>query len=145
MDNSFHNLLLLTETIFHKKIVVETTKLGLLPGQGKILDYLYNNNGCEQRELSRAFFIEPATITGIIQRMETANLLIREYRNGNKKTNYVSLTEKGFETAKKVQEIFKKAEEEAFNNISEKDLLSFMTTLKKINNNIITKECSKNE
>ena len=88
---------------------------------------------------------EPATITGIIQRMENSNLLIREYRNGNKKTNYVSLTEKGFETAKKVQEIFKKAEQEAFKDISQEDLLSFMTTLKKINNNIITKECSKNE
>lgn len=92
-----------------------------------------------------AFFIEPATITGIIQRMENSNLLIREYRNGNKKTNYVSLTEKGFETAKKVQEIFKKAEKEAFKDISQEDLLSFMTTLKKINNNIITKEYSKNE
>ncbi len=145
MDNSFHHLLLLTETLFHKKIVTETSKLGLLPGQGKILDYLYNNNGCEQRELSKAFFVEPATITGIIQRMENSNLLIREYRNGNKKTNYVSLTEKGFETAKQVQEIFKKAEEEAFKNISEKDLNSFMTTLNTINNNLITKECSKNE
>lgn len=145
MDNSFHHLLLVTENVFHKKIVNETTKLGLLPGQGKILDYLYYHNGCEQKELAKAFFVEPATITGIIQRMETAGLLVREYRNGNKKTNYVSLTPKGFETAEKVKYIFTKYEELCFKDISKEDFDKFMSILYKINKNLNFKGSETNE
>ena len=95
MDHSFHHCLLLAQTVFQKQVVLEAAEHGLLPGQSKILDYLLSHDGCEQKSLGEAFHLEAATVTGILRRMDEAGLIKKRVNEGNRKSQYVFLTEKG--------------------------------------------------
>ena len=53
MEKSFHHLLLLAQTVFQKQVVLEASAQGLLPGQSKMLDFLLEYDGCEQKLLGK--------------------------------------------------------------------------------------------
>jgi len=132
LEKSLHYLLLITHTSFYKKILSEVAEIGLSPGQPKILEFLKTNNGCEQKKISQSCELEPATVTGILGRMENTGLIERKQLNGNRRSLYVFLTEKGKKKSNEIDEIFKKLEKKAFVNISEekqKDLLEMLFKL----------------
>ncbi|MBP1627871.1 MAG: transcriptional regulator, MarR family [Holophagaceae bacterium] len=52
-------------------------KPGLPPTQGLCMNVIGENEGITQRELSKALHISPATLTGVIQRMEAQGLVER--------------------------------------------------------------------
>ncbi len=141
MQNGFHHLLLIAQTLFQKKVVTRAGELGLLPGQSKILDYLDNHDGCEQKSLGEIFCLEPATVTGILQRMEQSGLIERRIQNGNRKSNYVFLTEKGKTASAAVRDIFRECETEALAGISEPERALFLEILQKMGQNL-TKEAN---
>ena len=122
MDNSFHHCLLLAQTVFQKQVVLEAAEQGLLPGQSKILDYLLSHDGCEQKALGEAFHLEAATVTGILRRMDESGLIEKHVKEGNRKSQYVFLTEKGRKmAAETVRPIMKSCEERALDGITEEE------------------------
>ena len=141
MQNGFHHQLLVAQALFQKKVVAQTCMLGLLPGQSKILDYLDSHDGCEQKSLGEIFCLEPATVTGILRRMEQAGLIERRGKSGNRKSNYVFLTEKGKTAAAAVKEIFRECETAALESVSEAEQALFLEILQKISQNL-TKEAN---
>ena len=70
MDTSFHYLLMAAQGLFQRKVMAQLSEAGLTAGQPKVLDYLGLHNGSVQKAIAAGCQIDPATLTGILNRME---------------------------------------------------------------------------
>lgn len=70
-------------------------RLGLSPGQPKVLRSLELLGVCSQRELAELCGVDPAAISRTLERMERAGLLTREASASDRRTGQVRLTEQG--------------------------------------------------
>jgi DNA-binding MarR family transcriptional regulator len=140
MDKSFHYLLMITESLFQKKVWKELNLMGLTPGQPKVLDYLSKHNGCIQKMLATGCQIDPATMTGILNRMEKHGLVERKFEHDNRRCIYVYLTDLGREKQLQLEQIFIKAETEALAGIEPNQCEQIKELLLKICENMIDLE-----
>ena len=136
MSHSFHYLIMAEHSMFQKELLARLKDTGLTIGQPKILDYLKDNDGAGQKDIARGCHIEPGTLTTLLNRMEGAGLVERRMLNGNRRSLYVFLTEKGKERLKLVSTAFSDMEEEAFRGISEAERETFMALMLRIYENI---------
>jgi DNA-binding MarR family transcriptional regulator len=140
MKNSLHYLLRVAQTNCHKQILSELSVTGLNPGQPKVLEFLAEKDGCEQKEIAIGCDLEPATVTGILGRMEQADLIYREKKDGNRRSLFVYLTEKGKSALLEVEKAFITVEQEAWNGIPAEEQTLFLKNLAKIYENLKLKE-----
>ena len=136
MDESLHNLLMINQSAFHKKVFMNLSDTNLTLGQPKVLDFLKNHNGCVQKEIAAACEIEPATVTSLLLKMEEAGLIERRMQNGNRRSLYVYLTEEGTLMQKKVESVFDGLEKIAFDGFTQNEISNFMELFLRIYNNI---------
>lgn len=129
---SLHYLLMKTHTILQRKIFSEASGIGLTSGQPKILDYLLHYGESDQKTIASYCEIEQATVGSILFRMEKAGLIVRRQRAGNRRSLYVSLTDKGRDAAEKMMTIFDRSEAEVIRNITPEELEQFKSVLNKI-------------
>ncbi len=139
MKESLHYLLMADHLIFQKTLLARIKDTGLTSGQPKVLDYLRCHDGVVQKEIAAACYIDPATLTSVLQGMENKGLIVRKMLQGNRRSLYVYLTDKGKRSAERVKEEFDKIEEEAFCGFDggERELL--MKLLTGINKNMSEK------
>lgn len=140
MDKSFHYMLMAVQAHFSRMIMEESDKVSLTTGQPKVLDYLLLHNGSIQKDIAAGCCIDVATMTGILSRMEDKGLIERKNKNGNRRSLYVYLTEKGEKTAEQMKGIFSRGEDAAFSGISDEEKESFLETLYKICENLTDTE-----
>ena len=117
--DSLHYLLMKAHGAVKRAVLAEGAKLGLTPGQPKILEFLMNNGESDQKTLAADCEIEQATAGGILLRMEAAGLIARRRREGNRRSLYVSLTPRGVETAQKMDEAAREVDRIAASLLSE--------------------------
>ena len=140
MSHSFHYLIMAEHSIFQKELLTRLKDTGLTIGQPKVLDYLKDHDGAGQKEIARGCHIEPGTLTTILNRMGDAGLVERRMLNGNRRSLYIFLTEKGKEQLKLVTEAFSGMEEEAFRGISETERELFMDLMLRVYANISSRK-----
>ena len=130
MKESLHYLLMTNHLTFQKSLMSVIRDTELTSGQPKVLDYLKYHDGAVQKEIAAACHIEPATITSVLLRMENKGLIIRKNLNGNRRSLYVYLTDKGRELAQRIEAEFDIIEENALNgfNVEEKEMLNLFLT-----------------
>lgn len=130
MKESLHYLLMTNHLTFQKSLMAVIRDTELTSGQPKVLDYLKYHDGAVQKEIAAACHIEPATITSVLLRMENKGLIIRKNLNGNRRSLYVYLTDKGRELAQRIEAEFDIIEENALNgfNVDEKEMLNLFLT-----------------
>lgn len=116
---SLHYLLMKSQAMFSRRILSQVSKIGLTPGQPKILEFLSEHGEADQKTIAAYCEIEQATVGSILLRMETAGLVLRRQKEGNRRSLYVSLTQAGTEAAEKLMAIFQRTEEEAVSGLSE--------------------------
>ncbi len=136
MSHSFHYLIMAEHSIFQKELLTRLKDTGLTIGQPKVLDYLKDHDGAGQKKIARGCHIEPGTLTTILNRMEDAGLVERRMLNGNRRSLYVFLTEKGKEQVELVTEAFSAMEEEAFRGMSETEYETLMRLMHQVYENI---------
>lgn len=129
---SLHYLLMKSHAMFSRKILGEAAMIGLTPGQPKILDFLSTYREADQKTIAAYCEIERATVGSILLRMEKAGLIQRRQKEGNRRSLYVSLTEKGAESAAKLTGIFWNAEKEFSSRLSPEEIEALKTLLCKI-------------
>lgn len=137
MNKTLHNLLLSTHSTFHKKVFANLSGTDLTSGQPKVLDYLKYHDGCVQKDIATACEIESSTVTSLLLRMEEAGLLERRTLNGNRRSLYVFLTEKGRESLEKVSNVFDELERAAFDGFSKEEQIDFLEKFLKIYTNLM--------
>lgn len=137
MDKSFHYLLMANQALIHKKLLsgLKDTELSL--GQPKILEYLKDHNGSSQKDIARGCHIEAGSLTSVLGRMEEKGMIERKMLNGNRRSLYVFLTEKGEQLQKIVEKEFALLEEKAFDGITEEEREIFMDLFYRIYDNLV--------
>lgn len=119
---SLHYLLMKSHTVLHRRIAAEASRAGLSSGQPKILEYLWLYGDKNQKAIAEYCEIEQTTVGSILLRMEKAGLISRGIRNGDRRSLYVSLTDKGREAAEQMAEIFEEQEKKACRDMSEQEI-----------------------
>lgn len=129
---SLHYLLMKTNSIVSRGIMREASQMGLTSGQPKILEFLREAQEADQKTIAEHCEIEQATAGSILTRMEEAELIHRRQRKGNRRSLYVSLTEKGMQAAENMQAVFDKTDELAASALTAEELEQLKQSLKKI-------------
>ena len=133
---SLHYLLMKSNSVFAKNIMFNANKIGLTSGQPKILSCLSKFKEMDQKTIANYCEIEQATVGSILLGMENAGLIVRKQHEGNRRSLYVSLTDKGIEAADKMQVIFNEVESRAIEKLSDDEITLLKTLLLKIYGNL---------
>lgn len=136
MKETLHYLLMANHLMFQKTLLAGIKDTNLTSGQPKVLDYLKNHNGAVQKEIAAACYIEPATLTSVLLGMENKKLITRKMLNGNRRSLYVYLTDKGKKLAERVESEFNMIEEGALLGFTDKEKEMLTAFLTRVNENI---------
>lgn len=131
-----HRLLLLAFHRSNRAIVTETSRFALLPGQPKILDFLWDREGCTQREIGQGCALDKSTVTGLLARMEEQQLIRRDTQDTDRRISRVFLTEEGRRQAQRVRQVCAQTDEQAWRGISQRDRQQTMAVLERILQNL---------
>ncbi len=131
MEN-LHYLLMKSNAMLSRRFLSEVSRLGLTPGQPKVLDFLLQYNEADQKTIAAYCEIEQTTVGSILLRMENAGLVRRRQKDGNRRSLYVSLTPAGKEKAEKLMDIFLENENTATANLSETEIETLKELLTKL-------------
>lgn len=134
---TLHMTLIRLNKTHRRRTHEEFSKIGLTIGQPKILDFLSENSGCIQKELSESCNIEPATVTSILANMEKAELIYRAQNSKDRRILNVFITEKGKDAQREVEKIFNLIDEECFKGFSEAERIQAINILNRLYVNII--------
>lgn len=140
MKQSFHYAFMKAYLSFHRAVMEQAKNIGLTSGQPKILEFLSMCDGVEQKVIAEHCEIESATAGSILTRMENAGLIERKRLDGNRRSIYVFITERGREAAEKVKAIFAEVERRAFEGIPDDEKEVLCRNLRKIYQNTVNSE-----
>ena len=129
---ALHYLLMKTHTNLKRWIVNEAAELKLLPGQPKVLECLMSCGESNQKAIAQYCEIEQATVGSILQRMERDGLIRRTQKDGNRRSLYVSLTPRGEEMGRKMEEIFHRADAMASAGLSQEERAQLERLLERV-------------
>ena len=129
---SLHYLLMKAHTMLQRRITAEAVKIGLSSGQPKVLDYLLQYEGSDQKTIAAYCEIEQATVGCILTRMESGGLVERRQREGNRRSLYVYLTDSGRRAAEDMRAVFAQADSRAAGGLSQQELAQLKYLLGKV-------------
>ena len=129
---SLHYLLMKTHSLISKRVMAEASHAGLTSGQPKVLEYLTLFGEADQKTIAAYCEIEPATVGSILLRMEENGLILRRQKAGNRRSLYVSLTDKGRNAATRVEEIFHRVEADSARELSPDEVQLLQELLNKL-------------
>jgi DNA-binding MarR family transcriptional regulator len=129
-----------SHSMMRRTVFSEAQRIGLTSGQPKILDYLLDHEGSDQKTIASYCEIEPATLGSILLRMEQKGMIERRQKNGNRRSLFVYLTDKGKDFAVQMNSIFERADETALNDLTDEEISELHRILSKICGNLGKKE-----
>ena len=148
MKESLHYLLMANHFMIQKALVTSVKDTGLTSGQPKVLDYLKDHNGAVQKDIAAGRHIEPASLTAILNGMETKGLIERRLCPDNHRFYNVYLTETGRLYVGRLENEFDTIESYTLQNFSEADKEQLIEYLSRIYNTMLNykgKEDKSNE
>lgn len=139
-DTSFHYLLMANQAMVQKQLYKEMGDTSLTSGQPKILDFLIENDGANQRSIAQGCRIEPSSLTSVLNRMEDGGLIERRMHEGDRRSFYIYVTEKGRKYQERINAEFQRIEARALAGISEEELAVFQKVFHAIYENLNQQE-----
>lgn len=136
MDESLHYLIMANQMLVQKSLMDQIKDTGLTIGQPKILDYLKEHDGSNQKEIARACFLEAGSLSTILNKMEEKGLIERRMLNGNRRSFHIFMTEEGKRKQQMVDKAFKEIEQKALSGILEEEYERFLNIYKRIYSNL---------
>ena len=136
MDDTLHYLIMANQMLVQKALLEQLKDTGLTIGQPKILDYLKEHDGSNQKEIAKACFLEAGSLTTILNKMEEKGLIERRILNGNRRSFHIFLTAVGKEKQQLVDTAFSEIEKKALAEISETEFEQFMSVYHRIYSNL---------
>lgn len=108
--------------------------------QGRILYVLWQNDNIPIVELSRKTGLAKTTLTSMLDRMETANLIERVYDSRDRRQIRIVLTEYARSLSDKYEDVSEQMVNVYYAGFSEEEILFFEDTLRRVLNNLQEKE-----
>jgi len=122
--------------------------LGVEPSEGHLLSYTLLYGPCPPSELSRVFGMAPSTLTGVLDRLERAGMLVREPNAADRRSFLVRVTPEGGDVASELRARLERLEAEILERVGEKGMTGFeevMTALGDITRIDVRDERKENE
>lgn len=136
MDDTLHYLIMANQMLVQKALIEQIKDTGLTIGQPKILDYLKEHDGSNQKEIAKACFLEAGSLTTILNKMEEKGLIERKVLNGNRRSFHIFMTEEGRKKQQVVDHAFQEIEKKALMDISRDEYECFLSVYQKIYSNL---------
>jgi DNA-binding MarR family transcriptional regulator len=114
------------------------SEVGLHPGQEALLMELWDHDGRTQADLAESLGVEPPTVTKMLQRMETADLVDRRPDAADRRALRVHLTPKGRRLKGKVDKLWAELGSRAFDGLSDRQRSTFRSLLNSVESNLAT-------
>lgn len=111
-------------------------EIGVYPGQPPMLFILNKKDGQSQKEIAKTLNLKPSTITVMLKRMESANVVIRKPDPNDQRISRVYLTDEGKAICKKAVEVMKDIEEQCFGSFSGEETELLKKLLRKMKDNL---------
>ena len=92
--------------------------LGLTAVQGKVLNFIYISGEITASELSMQAGVDNATLTGVLDRLESINILERHAKTDDRRAILIRLTEHGQSVAAQVYQRIEPANEAFLKDLS---------------------------
>lgn len=131
-EEALHILLMLGFHRSNREIARRIKREGLMPGQPKILEYLWFHDGASQKDISRECIIDKSTVTSLLKRMEKLDLIRKETRPDDQRGINIYLTDKGWEKAKEIRKVIYATDDAMWQGIPEEEKQQFMRIFHKI-------------
>ena len=136
MQETFHYLLMADHLMVQKALVSSVKDTGLTPGQPKILDFLMYHDGAIQKDIAKFCHIEPASLTAILNGMESKGYVERRNSGKDRRSLHVYLTETGKKYSDRLSREFAKIESEALKGLSEEEVRQLRDLLSRVYENM---------
>jgi DNA-binding MarR family transcriptional regulator len=107
-------------------------EVGVEPSEGHLLSYTTLYGPCPVSELSRVFGLKPSTLTGTLDRLEVARLLVREPNAEDRRSFLVRVTAEGAHVATRLRKRLEDLEEEVARRVTKRDLAGFDVVMKAV-------------
>lgn len=115
----------------------------IYPGQPKLIMLIKENEGITQKELAEKNFVTPATITGMLGKLEAKKYVYRVPDEVDKRIMRVYLTPEGTEFAKHAKIFISSMISQIFDGVTDDELNTLLTITQKLKSNIRNCECNK--
>jgi DNA-binding MarR family transcriptional regulator len=100
--------------------------------QAMVLTFLYDRDSVSSSELGKRVFLDSATLTGVIDRLEALEMLERRQNTEDRRAIAVSLTESGRDTAGGLRKIMEEANREFMKNFSRQEQAELRSFIERI-------------
>jgi DNA-binding MarR family transcriptional regulator len=140
MNTPLHLVLLKTYYAQRNLVRPAMAEIGLSPGQPKILGYLAGHDRCLQKDLAARCEIEPATVSKLLDGMETAGLVERVAVENDKRATCIAITERGRALQTKAKERFHNIMKQELGGFSEEEAEQFLSYLSRVYYNLTGRE-----
>ncbi|MBE7005103.1 MAG: MarR family transcriptional regulator [Ruminococcaceae bacterium] len=114
------------QSLLMRRLMKGLEDTGVSTGQPKVLAYLNSHEGKPQKEIAAACMLEPGSLTVLLNRMEKQGMIERGFREGDRRTRRVYLTDHGRALAARVIEEFYAVESLAFRGIPDSERALFL-------------------
>ena len=95
--------LLAAHWAFKKNVETALKKFGLNPGNPKIIIYVSENEGCQQKDIAKNCCVETSTLSSVLSKMEENGLIERKRLGNNKRSYAICLAERGWQLLDEVK------------------------------------------
>lgn len=129
---SFHEFM----KSFHQKSYCKLKDKQIYPGQPKLLSVIKDNEGIPQKELTKKMCVKPATITGMLAKLEANGYVYRKVDESDKRMMRVYLTPEGHNLADEARIFIDEFTKELFSDFSEDEVVTMRHLINKMVNNL---------
>ena len=129
-------LLLANHISFKRRLLAGLKEYNISSGQPKILDYLGINDGCQQKDIADNCYVETATLSTVLAKMERNGLITREPLEEDRRSYRIRLTDKGRSLVSIVDQEFEKLEDVALEGFSEEEKTQFVSYMERMRSNL---------
>ncbi|HWT76151.1 MAG TPA: MarR family transcriptional regulator [Mobilitalea sp.] len=120
----------------HQRSYHKMENKNLYPGQPKLLTLIRVKEGITQKDLAKLTFVTPATITGMLNKLEANKYVYRVPDEIDKRIMHVYLTPEGRQFSEAGELYIVSMMEQIFDCFDDEELLTFLTLSKKLKSNL---------
>lgn len=120
----------------HQRSYQTLDKLKLYPGQPQLLSLIMKHEGITQKEIADKKFVKPATVTGMLNKLESNKYVYRIPDTVDKRMMRVYLTPEGKILAKQGEKFMIEMTNSMFKGFTKEEIQTYIKLTNKMRNNL---------